>query len=45
MELEAIEAKVRRLTMPVAYGNPLYSLRLHIAMLRDQLLSAIERGA
>lgn len=45
LELEAIEQKVRRLTMPVAYGNPLYSLRLHIAMLRTQLREAIERGA
>jgi TRAP transporter TAXI family solute receptor len=44
-ELDAIEDKVRHLTMPVAYGNPLYSLRLHIAMLRDQLLNAVERGA
>jgi len=44
-ELEALEHKVRRLTMPVAYGNPLYSLRLHISMLRDELRSAVERGA
>jgi hypothetical protein len=43
-ELEAIEQKVRRLTMPVAYGNPLYSLRQHIAMLRDELRDAIERS-
>ncbi|HTZ76977.1 MAG TPA: TAXI family TRAP transporter solute-binding subunit [Stellaceae bacterium] len=44
-ELDALETKVRRLTMPVAYGNPLYSLRLHIAMLRDQLRSAVEHSA
>ncbi len=44
-ELEALEQKVRRLTLPVAYGNPLYSLRQHIAMLRDQLREAIERAA
>ncbi len=44
-ELDAIEEKVRHLTMPVAYGNPLYSLRQHISLLRDQLLSAMERGA
>ncbi|HXZ01235.1 MAG TPA: TAXI family TRAP transporter solute-binding subunit [Stellaceae bacterium] len=43
-EIEALEQKVRRLTMPVAYGNPLYSLRLHIAMLRDELRSAVEHG-
>jgi len=44
-ELEALERKVRRLTMPVSYGNPLYSLRQHIAMLREELRSAVERGA
>ena len=43
-ELEALEDRVRHLTMPVAYGNPLYSLRLHIAMLRDELRAAVERG-
>jgi TRAP transporter TAXI family solute receptor len=42
-ELEALEQKVRHLSMPVAYGNLLYSLRQHIAMLRDEVLSAIER--
>jgi hypothetical protein len=30
--------------MPVAYGNPLYSLRQHIVMLRAELESAVERG-
>jgi TRAP transporter TAXI family solute receptor len=45
LQVEAIEQKVRRLTMPVAYGNPLYSLRQHISMLRDELRSAVERGA
>lgn len=44
-ELDALEDKVRHLTMPVAFGNPLYSLRLHISLLRDQLQGAIERGA
>jgi len=44
-ELAAIEDKVRHLTMPVSYGNPLYSLRLHISLLRDQLESAVERSA
>ena len=28
--------------MPMAYGNPLYTLRLHIVMLRDQLRAAAE---
>ena len=41
-ELEALDHKVRRLVMPVAYGNPLYSLRLHIIMLRDELRDAVE---
>jgi hypothetical protein len=43
-ELEALEHEVRRLTMPVAYGNSLYSLRQHISMLHDELRSAVERG-
>jgi hypothetical protein len=43
-ELTALEHNVRRLTMPVAYGNPLYSLRQHIVMLRAELESAVERG-
>jgi len=45
IDIETLEDKVRRLTMPVAYGNPLYSLRLHISMLRDELRSALERCA
>jgi hypothetical protein len=44
-ELVALEHNVRRLTMPVAYGNPLYSLRQHISALRVELESAVERGA
>lgn len=43
--LDALERKVRRLTMPDAYGSPLYDLRSHIAMLRDELRAAAERGA
>jgi TRAP transporter TAXI family solute receptor len=43
-EVEALELKVRRLAVPIAYGNPLYSLRLHIAMLRDELHAAVDRG-
>jgi uncharacterized protein len=45
IQVETIERKVRRITMPVAYGNPLYSLRQHISMLRDELQSAVERSA
>lgn len=47
-ELDRIEASVQRLAVPVAYGNPLYTLRLHIAMLRDELraiAAATEPGA
>jgi TRAP transporter TAXI family solute receptor len=41
--LEDLEQKVRRLSMPDAYGNLLYSLRLHISMLRDELRKIVER--
>jgi uncharacterized protein len=44
-QLEALDHSVRHLTMPVAYGNPLYTLRHHITMLRHELASAVERGA
>ena len=43
-EVDALEHHVRRLTMPVAYGNPLYSLRQHISLLRDDLERAVGRG-
>ena len=36
-EIEALEHKVRRLTVPVAYGGSLYSLREHINTLHDEL--------
>jgi TRAP transporter TAXI family solute receptor len=36
-EIEALEQKVRRLTVPVAYGGSLYSLREHINTLHDEL--------
>lgn len=39
-ELDRIEWSVQRLAMPVAYGNQLYTLRLHIAMLRAELREA-----
>jgi TRAP transporter TAXI family solute receptor len=44
-EVDAIDRKVRLLTMPIAYGDSLYSLREHIATLRDELRSALERAA
>ena len=43
-ELDAIEARVQKLTMPVTYGNPLYTLRLHIAFLRGELQEALARS-
>lgn len=43
--VEVIEQKVRQITMPVAYGDPLYSLRGHISMVRDELRRAVERNA
>ncbi len=44
-QVEALEQKVRHLTMPDSYGNRLYDLRLHITMLHDELRRAVERGA
>ena len=41
-ELEQLEHTVRRLVVPVTYGNSLYSLQLHIVMLRDELRDAME---
>ncbi|HYM02958.1 MAG TPA: TAXI family TRAP transporter solute-binding subunit [Stellaceae bacterium] len=44
-DLDRIEAGVQRLAVPVSYGNPLYSLRLHIAMLRTELREAAAKSA
>ena len=43
VEIEALEHKVRRLTVPVAYGDSLYSLREHIYTLRDELRDALDQ--
>lgn len=43
IEIEALERKVRRLTVPVAYGDSLYSLREHIYTLRDELRDALDQ--
>ena len=43
-ELEALEQKVRHLTMPYTYGNYLYSLRMHISMLHNELSIALKRA-
>jgi len=36
-ELDRLEANVGKLSVPLAYANPLYTLRSHIALLRDEL--------
>ena len=36
-ELDRLEANVGRLSVPLAYANPLYTLRSHIALLRDEV--------
>ena len=41
--LDRIERNVQALTMPVAFGNQLYSLRAAIALLRDELRAAAAR--
>jgi hypothetical protein len=43
-ELDAVEARVQKLAMPVTYGNPLYTLRLHIAFLRGELQQALAQS-
>lgn len=43
-ELDAVEARVQKLAMPVTYGNPLYTLRVHIAFLRGELERALARS-
>jgi TRAP transporter TAXI family solute receptor len=44
-ELDRIERSVQRLAMPVSYNNLLYTLRLHIAMLRAELREAAAQSA
>jgi hypothetical protein len=39
-ELDRIERVVQRLSMPASYGDSLYTLRGHIALLRDELRDA-----
>jgi uncharacterized protein len=36
-DLDRLERNVGRLSVPLAYANPLYTLRSHIALLRDEL--------
>jgi hypothetical protein len=44
-ELDRIERRVQRLAMPLAYSNLLYTLRVHIAMLRAELREAAAQSA
>jgi uncharacterized protein len=41
-ELDRIERTLQSFSVPASYANPLYTLRLHIAMLRDELREARE---
>ncbi len=42
-ELDDIDRSLQHLEMPVSYGNALYSLRGHVALLRDELREAAKR--
>ncbi len=42
-ELDRIERVVQRLSMPVSYANSLYTLRGHIALLRDERRRGLAR--
>jgi uncharacterized protein len=42
-ELDDIEQSLAHLEMPVSYGNALYSLRGHVALLRDELREAARK--
>jgi hypothetical protein len=37
-KLEAIEEEVRKVRVPLSYGDELYDLRLHIGLVRNKLL-------
>ena len=42
-ELDRIEQGVRRVSVPLSYASALYTLRLHIDLLRDELQRALKR--
>ena len=42
-ELDRIEQSVRRLSVPLSYASALYTLRLHIDLLRGELQRALQR--
>ncbi|HSC70028.1 MAG TPA: hypothetical protein VLH58_01660, partial [Candidatus Methylomirabilis sp.] len=39
-ELERIEGEVRRIVVPLSYSESHYNLRLHISLLRSEVLAA-----
>ena len=41
-ELDRIEAEVTRVEVPLSYADELYSLRLHINMVRDKLVQMLD---
>ena len=41
--LDNLEDKVSNISVPSAYSEELYSLRLHIDMLRNKLYKALEK--
>ena len=43
-KLDEIEEKVSNVTVPLAYSNGLYALRVHIQMLRNKLRHAAQKG-
>ena len=44
-ELDHLESKVGRVSVPVGYADQLYTLRSHIALLRDELRQRKQTGA
>jgi hypothetical protein len=40
--LDRLERNVARVAVPVSYANPLYTLRSHIVLLRDELREALQ---
>jgi TRAP transporter TAXI family solute receptor len=43
--LNVLEDDVRKISVPLSYADELYSLRLHIGLVRDRLLSCRERSS
>jgi TRAP transporter TAXI family solute receptor len=42
-KLDVLEEDVRKISVPLSYADELYSLRLHIGLVRDKLLKSRER--